>query len=56
MNELYKHYYEANLSQSDSQQLDLKSFAQAARKYQWNYRRFFRGVAEDAAILDLAAA
>jgi 2-polyprenyl-3-methyl-5-hydroxy-6-metoxy-1,4-benzoquinol methylase len=53
MNELYTRYYEENLSQSDSQRLDFKSFAQAARKYRWNYRRFFRGVATDAVILDV---
>ena len=53
MNELYTRYYEENLSQSDSQQLDPKRFAQTARKYRWNYRRFLRGVAADAAVLDM---
>ncbi len=53
MNELYTRYYEENLSQSDSQQLDSKRFAQNARKYRWNYRRFLRGVAADAAVLDM---
>lgn len=53
MDNLYTHYYEENLSQCDSQRLDPKSFASAARKYRWNYRRFFRAVPKDAAILDV---
>jgi 2-polyprenyl-3-methyl-5-hydroxy-6-metoxy-1,4-benzoquinol methylase len=53
MNELFTRYYEENLSQSDSQRLDSKRFAQTARKYRWNYRRFLRGVAKDAVILDM---
>ncbi|MFZ1985259.1 MAG: class I SAM-dependent methyltransferase [Desulfatitalea sp.] len=53
MNKLYTRYYEESLSQSDSQQLDPHCFALTARKFRWNYQRFFRAIAKDAVILDL---
>lgn len=53
MNELYDDYYETTLSQSDSQRLDRNAFERARRKYSWNYRRFFKKISPQAAILDI---
>jgi 2-polyprenyl-3-methyl-5-hydroxy-6-metoxy-1,4-benzoquinol methylase len=53
MKELYNNYYKEGLSQSKSQNLDKNSFELAARKYKWNYHRFFSALKKDASILDL---
>lgn len=53
MKELYENYYEEGLSQNKSQRLDLKSFELTARKFRWNYQRFFSTMPKDANILDL---
>ena len=52
MQELFDNYYKESFSQSKSQKLDLKSFELAARKFRWNYRRFFRDIPKNAKILD----
>lgn len=53
MKELYDNYYTEGFSQSRSQRLDIKSFGLAARKFRWNYQRFFSTMPKDAKILDL---
>lgn len=52
MKELYDNYHEELLSQSKSQQLDLKIFDLTTRKFKWNYDRFFVDLPKDAKILD----
>jgi 2-polyprenyl-3-methyl-5-hydroxy-6-metoxy-1,4-benzoquinol methylase len=53
MKELYNNYYKDGLSQSSSQNVDIKSFERMARKYRWNYQRFFSRMNKSANILDL---
>jgi 2-polyprenyl-3-methyl-5-hydroxy-6-metoxy-1,4-benzoquinol methylase len=53
MKSLYKNYYKEGISQSKSQHIDKKSFELAARKYKWNYRRFFSTIQKSSNILDL---
>ncbi|WP_339138266.1 MAG: class I SAM-dependent methyltransferase [Candidatus Electrothrix sp. GW3-4] len=53
MKELYNNYYEEGFSLSKSQGLDLKSFELVARKYRWNYQRFFSSLPKNAKILDV---
>ncbi|WPD21678.1 MAG: class I SAM-dependent methyltransferase [Candidatus Electrothrix scaldis] len=53
MKELYDNYYEEGFSLSKSQGLDLRSFELTARKYRWNYRRFFSSLPKNAKILDV---
>ncbi len=52
MKELFDNYYEEAFSQSKSQRLDLKTFELTARKFKWNYTRFFANLPKDAKILD----
>ncbi len=52
MKELFDNYYKESFSQSESQRLDLKTFELAARKFKWNYQRFFANLPKDAKILD----
>lgn len=52
MKELFDNYYNESFSQSKSQRLDLKTFELTARKFKWNYDRFFVGLSKDAKILD----
>ncbi len=52
MKELFDNYYEEAFSQSKSQRLDLKIFELTARKFKWNYTRFFANLPKDAKILD----
>jgi len=52
MKELYNNYYKESFSQSKSQKLDIKTFRLVARKYYWNYQRFFKDLPKDIPILD----
>ncbi len=52
MKELFDNYYKESLAQSTSQRLDLKNFELTARKFKWNYDRFFVDLSKDAKILD----
>lgn len=52
MKELFDNFYNEIFSQSKSQCLDLKIFELAARKFKWNYNRFFVDLPKDAKILD----
>ncbi|MCI5123006.1 MAG: class I SAM-dependent methyltransferase [Candidatus Electrothrix sp. AR5] len=53
MKDLYDNYYEEGFSQNKSQTLDLKNFELIARKYRWNYQRFFSSLPKNARILDI---
>ncbi len=53
MKELFNNYYEESFSQNKSQQIDLKTFNLAAKKFRWNYNRFFSELHKDVNILDL---
>jgi 2-polyprenyl-3-methyl-5-hydroxy-6-metoxy-1,4-benzoquinol methylase len=53
MKQLHKNYCEEYLGQIESQRLDANALASYCRKYRWNYRRFFDGLARDANILDV---
>ncbi|CAK8715222.1 Methyltransferase domain-containing protein [Candidatus Electrothrix laxa] len=53
MKDLYDNYYEEGFSQSKSQTLDLKNFELTAKKYKWNYQRFFSSLPKNAKILDI---
>jgi len=53
MKELYDNYYKESFSQSKSQRLDIKTFELNARKFKWNYNRFFKDLPKDAKILDI---
>lgn len=52
MKELYDNYYEESFSQSKSQKLNIETFRFVARKYHWNYQRFFADLPKDIPILD----
>ncbi|WLE97823.1 MAG: class I SAM-dependent methyltransferase [Candidatus Electrothrix communis] len=53
MNELFNNYFKEIYSQSKSQRLDMKTLDLNARKYAWNYQRFFSEISSDAKILDV---
>ncbi|MBK1718636.1 class I SAM-dependent methyltransferase [Thiocystis violacea] len=52
MKEFYEDYYKEALSQCSGQGLDSRSFRLIARKYDWNYRKFFRLIPKEKAVLD----
>lgn len=52
MKELFENYHKETLSQNASQSLDLKNFELVARKFRWNYQRFFSQLQKDIKILD----
>uniref|UniRef100_UPI004056F560 class I SAM-dependent methyltransferase n=1 Tax=Candidatus Electronema sp. TaxID=2698783 RepID=UPI004056F560 len=52
MKELFENYHQEMLSQNASQSLDLKNFELVARKFRWNYQRFFSQLQKDIKILD----
>ena len=55
MKKLFENYYIEGFSQSKSQRLDFKSFELTARKFRWNYQRFFSRIPKDASILDFGS-
>ncbi len=53
MNGIQKTYHKHYLSRDASQKLDLETLARQRRKFDWNYRKFFKGLEKDSSILDL---
>ncbi|MCW5203479.1 class I SAM-dependent methyltransferase [Desulfobulbus sp. US4] len=53
MKELFDNYYSESGSQSNSQRPDKKTFELSARKYKYNYKRFFSLLSCEATILDV---
>ncbi|MCI5208315.1 MAG: class I SAM-dependent methyltransferase, partial [Candidatus Electrothrix sp. ATG2] len=50
---MYDNYYEEGFGQNKSQILDLENFELIARKYKWNYQRFFSSLPKNVRILDV---
>jgi 2-polyprenyl-3-methyl-5-hydroxy-6-metoxy-1,4-benzoquinol methylase len=53
MKQLHKSYCDEYLGQIESQRLDVKAFEGYARKYRWNYGRFFGDLEKEANIMDV---